>query len=166
MKWNETTVLTVPGLYEFSGTVSAAIKECARLQPSAVFAPQFSLVDDTVEVGDWQETKHPICVGRKLGHITQCPSAAIWAGIIAGEDVQFAVTIDEADVSYITQLKNRLATAVDKRIGKNLIRNSDSKSCYIPLSDSDCDIVFSSKTTREEKVEILSGFMRGIDQLL
>jgi hypothetical protein len=166
MKFNETTVLTVPGLCEFSGIVSTALKEYARLQSSALFNPQFSLVDDTAEIGGIQETKHHLCVGRKLGHIPTMPAASVWGGIIADENVRFGVTIDDADAVYIENLKKKLNDSTSPMLETKLPSTSVPTRGCIFLSSEYCDKVFSSSTTTAEKVRILSVFMLTVDTLL
>jgi hypothetical protein len=167
MRYDKTTVLTVPGLYEFSGIVSAALKECARVYPSAVFSPQFSLVDDTAELGGIQETKQPLCVGRKLGRIPHEPAASVWTGIIADENVRFAVTVDGADAAYIANLKENLAKSENTaRLNEKPPRTNDPQKCCIYLRDDGCDKVFSSNITQSEKQQIIAGFFHEVDALL
>jgi hypothetical protein len=166
MKYDKTTVLTVPGLYEFSGIISAALKEVNRLNPSVVFAPQFSLVEDTVEIGGWQETRHPICIGRKVGHIPNCFSASTWIGVIAHENIHFAFTVDGANENYVNSLKEKLAKSPSVWLEKKPVRNDKKGSCYISLSESGCNDLFASKTTPAEKVQIISDFIRAIEELL
>jgi hypothetical protein len=167
MKHNETTVLTVPGLNEFSGIISAALKEYARLRLSEIFAPQFSLIDDTAEIGGIQETKPHLCVGRYLGHILSIPAAIVWMGIIADENVRFGVTIDNADEAFITKLKNHLAAPeTSELLEKEMPRTTEKTRGCIFLSGKYCDVVFSNKITNAEKVKTLSEFMLNVDKLL